>query len=94
MTVPDIPTFAEAGTPGFVAENWWGVYVPATTPRPQVDRLHGDLVKAMASPDLRERFTGMSVEAMATTPEALRDFMNAETARWGRLIRETGIRLD
>ena len=77
-----------------VAENWWGVYVPAATPKPQVDRLHGDLVKTMANPDLRERFAGMSVEPMATTPEALRDFMNAEIDRWGKLIREAGIRVD
>ncbi|HZM45003.1 MAG TPA: tripartite tricarboxylate transporter substrate binding protein [Burkholderiales bacterium] len=92
--VPDIPTFAEAGVPGFVAENWWGVYVPAATPKPQVDRLHGDLVKTMGNPDLRERFAGMSVEPMATTPDALRDFMNAEIDRWGKLIREAGIRVD
>jgi tripartite-type tricarboxylate transporter receptor subunit TctC len=92
--VPDIPTFAEAGVPGFVAENWWGIYVPAATPKAQVDRLHGDFVKAMANADLRERFAGMSVEPMATTPDQLRDFMNAEIDRWGKLIRETGIRVD
>jgi len=49
---------------------------------------------AVANPDLRERFAGMSVEPMATTPEALRDFMNAEIDRWGQLIREAGIRVD
>src|SRR5262245_16732282 len=92
--VPDIPTFAEAGVPGFVAENWWGVYVPAATPKAQVDRLQADLVKAMANADLRERFTGMAVEAMATTPERLRDYTNAEIERWGRLIREANIRAD
>ena len=92
--VPDIPTFAEAGVPGFVAENWWGIYVPAATPKAQVDRLHGDFVKAMANADLRERFAGMSVEPMATTPDQLRDFMNAEIERWGKLIREAGIRVD
>ena len=92
--VPDVPTFAEAGLPGFVAENWWGVWVPAATPKAQVDRLHGDLVKAMGNPDLRERFVGMGVEAMATTPETLRDFTRAETDKWGKLIREAGIRAD
>jgi tripartite-type tricarboxylate transporter receptor subunit TctC len=92
--VREVPTFAEAGLPGFVAENWWGVWVPAATPKAQVDRLHGDLVKAMGSPDLRERFEGMGVEAMASTPEALRDFTSAETAKWGKLIREAGIRAD
>ncbi len=92
--VPEIPTFAEAGVPGFVAENWWGVFVPTATPKAQVDRLHADLVKAMANADLRERFTGMAVEAMATTPEALRDYTNREVDRWGKLIREANIRAD
>jgi tripartite-type tricarboxylate transporter receptor subunit TctC len=92
--VPDVPTFAEAGLPGFVAENWWGVWVPAATPKAQADRLQSDLVKAMGSPDLRERFEGMGVEAMATTPEALRDFTRAEVEKWGKLIREAGIRAD
>ena len=92
--VREVPTFAEAGLPGFVAENWWGVWVPAATPKAQVDRLHGDLVKAMGNSDLRERFEGMGVEAMASTPEALRDFTSAETAKWGKLIREAGIRAD
>jgi tripartite-type tricarboxylate transporter receptor subunit TctC len=92
--VPEIPTFAEAGVPGFVAENWWGVFVPTATPKAQVDRLHADLVKAMANADLRERFTGMAVEAMATTPEALRDYTNREVDRWGKLIREAHIRAD
>ena len=91
---PDIPTFAEAGMPGFVAENWWGVFVPAATPKAQVDRLQADLVKAMANADLRERFTGMAVEAMATTPEALREHTSREIERWGKLIREANIRAD
>ena len=92
--VPDIPTFAEAGLPGFVAENWWGVWVPAATPKPAVDRLHASLVKAMTSPDIREKFEGMGIEALSSTPEALRDFARAESERWGKLVREAGIRAD
>jgi tripartite-type tricarboxylate transporter receptor subunit TctC len=92
--LPEVPTFAEAGLPGFVAENWWGVFVPAATPKPLVDRLHADLVKAMTSADLREKFDGMAVEALASTPEALRDFTRTEIERWGKLVREAGIRAD
>jgi len=92
--VAEVPTFAEAGLPGFVAENWWGVYVPAATPRPIVERLHGDLARAMGNADLREKFAGMGVEAFATSPDALRDFSRAEFDRWGKLIREAGIRAD
>jgi tripartite-type tricarboxylate transporter receptor subunit TctC len=92
--VPEVPTFAEAGLPGFVAENWWGVFVPAATPKPVAERLQADLVKAMTSADLREKFEGMGVEALASSPERLREFTRAEIERWGKLVREAGIRAD
>jgi tripartite-type tricarboxylate transporter receptor subunit TctC len=92
--LPEVPTFAEAGLPGFVAENWWGIWVPAATPKPLIDRLGADVAKAMASPDLREKFEGMAVEPLSGTPEALRDFTRAEAEKWGKLIREAGIRAD
>ena len=92
--VPDIPTFAEAGLPGFVAENWWGVWVPAATPKPAVDRVHASLVKAMTSPDIREKFQGMGIEALSGTPEALREFTRAEGEKWGKIVKEAGIRAD
>lgn len=92
--VPDVPTFAEAGLPGFVAENWWGVWVTAATPKAAVDRLHASLVKVMSSADIRERFDGMGVEALSSTPERLREFTAAETEKWGKLVREAGIRAD
>jgi len=91
---PEVPTFAEAGLPGFVAENWWGIYVPAATPRAQVDRLHADVVKAMGNADLRDKFAAMAVEALASSPDALRDFTRTEVDKWGKLIREAGIRAD
>ena len=92
--VPDVPTFAEAGLPGFVAENWWGVWVPAATPKPALDMLHGSLTKAMTSPEIREKFTGMGIEALSSTPEALRDFARAESEKWGKLVREAGIKAE
>lgn len=92
--LPEVPTFAEAGLPGFVAENWWGVWVPAATPKAAVDRLQSSLVKAMMSADIREKFEGMGVEALSSTPERLRDFTRAEIEKWGKLVREAGIRAD
>ena len=92
--VPEIPTFAEAGVPGFVAENWWGVYVPAATPKaPGGPPARGPRQGHGQSRPARA-VRGHGVEAMATTPEALRDFMNAEIDRWGKLIREANIRVD
>ena len=92
--LPEIPTFAEAGLPGFVAQNWWGVWVPAATPKPALDRLHASLVKTMTSPEVREKFEGMAIEALSSTPEALRDFTRAESERWGKLVRDANIRAD
>jgi tripartite-type tricarboxylate transporter receptor subunit TctC len=92
--LPDVPTFAEAGLPGFVAENWWGVWVPAATPKVAADRLQASLAKAMMGADIREKFEGMGVEALSSTPEALRDFTRAEIDKWGKLVREAGIRAD
>lgn len=92
--VPEVPTFAEAGLPGFVAENWWGAFVPAATPKPVADKLNADLVRAMSSADIKQRFDDMGVEALSGTPEALRDYVRAESERWGKLVREAGIRAE
>jgi len=92
--VPEVPTFAEAGLPGFVAENWWGVFVPAATPKTIADKLNADLAKAMGSTDIRQKFEEMGVEALSGTPEALRDFVRSESEKWGKLVQEAGIRAD
>ena len=88
----DVPPFAEAGLPGFVAENWWGAFLPAATPKPVADRLHADLARAMGSADIKQKFEEMGVEALSGTPEGLRDFVRAESDRWGKLVQEAGIR--
>ncbi len=90
--VPDVPTFAEAGLPGFVAENWWGMWLPAGTPRPVVDRLQADMAKALLSADIKGKFEGMGVDPVSSTPDGLRDFTRAEIEKWGRLVREADIR--
>jgi tripartite-type tricarboxylate transporter receptor subunit TctC len=90
--LPEVPTFAQAGLPGFIAENWWGVFVPAATPRAIVDKLQADIAKTMGSADIRQKFEEMGVEALSSTPEALRDFARAESDRWGKLLQEAGIR--
>jgi tripartite-type tricarboxylate transporter receptor subunit TctC len=92
--VPDIPTFAEAGLPGFVAENWWGVWMPAATPKAALDRVHGSLTQAMTGAEIREKFQGMGIEALSSTPDALRDFTRAEGEKWGKLVKEANIRAD
>ena len=89
---PDIPTFTEAGLPGLVAENWWGVFLPAGTPKAVVDGYHAALVKVMADPDLKEKFAGLGVEAMATSQDEFRAFLAAENIKYAKLVADNGIK--
>ena len=91
---PDIPTFAEAGLSGLVAENWWGVFLPTGTPKAVVDSYHAALVKVMADPDLKEKFNGLGVEAQASTQAEFRSFMAAEHARYSKLVADNGIKAE
>lgn len=89
---PDIPTFAEAGLQGIVAENWWGAFLPAGTPKAIVDSYHAALVKIMADADLKEKFAGLGVEAQASTQDEFRAFLAAEIAKYAKLIADNGIK--
>lgn len=89
---PDIPTFAEAGLNGLVAENWWGVYLPVGTPKAIVDNYHATLVKVMADPDLKEKFAGLGVEAMATTQDEFKAFLAAEHTKYAKLVADNNIK--
>jgi tripartite-type tricarboxylate transporter receptor subunit TctC len=85
--MPELPTMAESGFPGFSAENWYGVYVPAGTPREIVKRLNRDIVNALGQPDVRERFASQGAELIGNTPEQHEEFLKAEMAKWARIAR-------
>ena len=91
---PDIPTLAEQGYPDLVAVNWWGVLVPTGTPRPIVDKLNADLARVLAMSELKERYALLGVEPVSSTPEQFGQFIQAETAKYAKLIKEAGIRVD
>lgn len=91
---PDVPTFAEAGLPGFESLLWFGVFVPAKTPRPIVERLSAEVQRALASPDLRKRILDLGGEPMPGSPEEFGAFVRAEYERLGKLIRDAGIRVE
>jgi len=88
---PDIPTFTEAGLP-LAALNWWGVYLPTGTPKAVVDSYHAALVKIMADPDLKDRFAGLGVEAMASSQEEFKAFMAAEHTKYAKLVADNNIK--
>jgi tripartite-type tricarboxylate transporter receptor subunit TctC len=85
--MPELPTMAESGFPGFSAENWYGVYVPAGTPREIVKRLSREIVNALGQPDVRERFASQGAELIGNTPEQHEEFLRAEMAKWARIAR-------
>jgi tripartite-type tricarboxylate transporter receptor subunit TctC len=91
---PDIATMAEQGFPDLVAVNWWGVFVPAGTPRPIVEKLNADLVKALADADLKKRYADLGVEPVSSTPEFLGEFVRSEAARYAKVIKEAGIKAE
>jgi tripartite-type tricarboxylate transporter receptor subunit TctC len=89
--MPDIPTIAEAGVPTFEAVSWQMFAVPAGTPRPIVEKLNADLVKALADPDLKTRYAQLGVEPVSSTPEFLGEFIRTEQARYAKVIKDAGI---
>ncbi|MEO7728681.1 MAG: tripartite tricarboxylate transporter substrate binding protein [Burkholderiales bacterium] len=88
---PDLPTVIEAGVPGYVVTSWFGVLVPAATPREIVVRLNTDLARTMSAPDVRARLASDGAEATVGTPEQFAAFINAEIARWTKVIKDAGI---
>jgi tripartite-type tricarboxylate transporter receptor subunit TctC len=91
---PNIPTIAEAGLPGFQATSWFALYAPAGVPEDVLVRINSETVRVMALPDVREKLAALGLEADAGTPEALVSFMRAETAKWARVVKESGAKLD
>ena len=89
---PDIPTVDESGLPGFEVTAWFGVSAPARTPRAIIDRLSGEMVRALKSPDLREKLLAAGAEPVGITPEEYTAFVRSEIEKWGKVIRAAGIK--
>jgi tripartite-type tricarboxylate transporter receptor subunit TctC len=94
VALPDVPTVAEAGLPGYDVTTWYGVLVPAGTPRPIVVRLNAELVRAMRSDDLQERLAAMATDPATGTPEEFGELLQQEIAKWAKVVREAGLQAD
>jgi len=90
---PGLPAIAET-YPGFETQSWVGMFAPAGTPRPVIDKLNAALVKVLAEPGMKERFDHQAAEIVAGTPEAFGQVVLADQAKWGKIIREIQIKLD
>jgi tripartite-type tricarboxylate transporter receptor subunit TctC len=91
-SVPDLPTIAEAAIPGFAVDQWYGLFAPAGTPRDVVLKLHGEIAKTVAQPDAKERLLAMGLDPVGSSPDDFTAYLKVETAKWGKLVREAGIR--
>ncbi|TAN53907.1 MAG: tripartite tricarboxylate transporter substrate binding protein [Betaproteobacteria bacterium] len=95
QVMPDVPALAEQGFKGFSALAWWGIFAPAGTPKPILDRFHGELVKVFNLPDVRKTLTDtLGMDLQASTPERLQQWLLDEMGRWGKVVKDNGIRAD
>ena len=93
-TVPDLPTIAEAGLPGYEASAWYALFAPARTPKFIIDRLQSEVVRALKMPDVRERMAHETIQPAGSTSAELADFLKREIVKWGAIIKESGARVD
>ena len=91
---PEIPTVPEAGGPAMVVSSWYGLLAPAGTPRDVIVKLHAEVVKALAAPDLLERFQASGLEAVGSTPDEFAGVIREDTARWAKVVRAANIRAE
>lgn len=91
---PQLPTASESGLPGFVFDEWYAVFAPAKTPRAAIERMNQEIRKVLEMPDVRERMQAMASEPSGGTPEALGEFVQAEMARFSKLIADNNIKAE
>ena len=92
--LPDMPTVAESGMAGYALDNWWGILAPQGVPRDIVTRLNAEIVRIHALPEVRERYAGLGVEAISSTPQRFADYIRSEAARYGKLLKDAGAKVD
>jgi len=92
--LPEVPTVAEAGLPNFEVTTWYGVLAPTGTPRPIITRLNAELVKAMHSPDVKERLAKQGTDPLTSTPEEFAAYIKQEIAKWGDVIRKANLKAE
>jgi tripartite-type tricarboxylate transporter receptor subunit TctC len=93
--LPDLPTVAEAGLPGYEAASWYGLLAPARTPRPIIARLHADITKAAEAPDVKQQLAPFAIEPrVSASPADFGAFLDRERVKWGELVRTSGAKVE
>jgi tripartite-type tricarboxylate transporter receptor subunit TctC len=91
---PDVPTIAEAGVPGYEAPIWLGLMAPAETPKPVVEKLNAEVVKVLKSSEIKDNWGKQGAVPMPMTPEEFERFLRADIQKWGKLVKDTGMKVD
>ena len=89
--MPDLPTVAESGVPGYEATSWYGVRAPAGTPPPIISKLGDETMKALGAADLRERLVSQGIEPAGGGVEEFARYLNAKIPKWAKVIKDAGI---
>jgi tripartite-type tricarboxylate transporter receptor subunit TctC len=89
--LPDVPTIAEAGVPGYVADNWWGLAAPAGLPAPIVDKLYNAAQESLKAPELQAQFEREGAATVQMTPAEFGEYIKTEIVKWGRVVKEGNI---
>ena len=89
--LPDVPTMAEAGVPGYAMTNWYGLLVTGGTPKASIAKLHTEVVRILALPDIRDRLTGEGATVIASTPDEFTAFLKKEMATNARIVQASGM---
>jgi tripartite-type tricarboxylate transporter receptor subunit TctC len=92
QAMPELPSIAEAGLPGYEATQWFGMLAPAGTPRAIVERLHAEVIAALRSDDVKKHLAGEGAEIVGSTPEEFAGYLRSETAKWAKVIKAAGIK--
>jgi tripartite-type tricarboxylate transporter receptor subunit TctC len=92
--VPDIPTLAESGLPGFETVAWFGLFAPAGTPKPIVDKLQAEVARIVREPDIRERIAALGGEPVGNSPEAFSAIVKGDVAKWKKVVKDADVHVD
>ena len=92
--LPDTPTIAESGLPGFEAMPWLGLIAPAATPEPVINKLHAELMEVLKEPAVREKFASLGLDIIGNSPQEFADFIKKDIVKWGKVVKESGAKAD
>ena len=92
--LPELPTVAESGVPGYEVSAWFGIFAPAGLAQPVVQRLNAEFVKGLQQPDLRQRLASQGAEPLTSTPEEFGSYLRSEIAKWAKVVKESGMKVD